>query len=217
MGGFGSGRQGWLPVIEHGLKLDLRRLRKQGLFDGTSAYRSINLTWSNSHTGEKTASAGMCYSATPGNSWLALDYTITRDGVRIPVKDTFDLERLEQPFGGYRWYVRCPQTGRRCQCLYLPPGATHFRSRQGFRCRLQYRSQHQAPFDRLLGRRDRVAAKVLRAGSPEWREKYRDWEIAPKPKGMRWATYERHFAEWERYERQIDGHLAGFVAKLEGL
>ncbi len=73
MGGYSSGRQGWLPVIENGLKLDLRRLRQQGLFDGTSTYRSINLTWSNTYTGEKTASAGLSYSARPGDSWLALE------------------------------------------------------------------------------------------------------------------------------------------------
>jgi hypothetical protein len=217
MGGFGSGRQGWLPTIEDGLKLDLRRLRQQGLFDGKSGYRSMNLTWNNTYTGEKTASAGLSYSTMPGNSWLALEYTITRDGERIPVKDTFHLERLEQPFGGYRWYLRCPQTGRCCQCLYLPPGATHFRSRQGFRCRLQYRSQHHGPYDRLLDRRERIAAKVLRAGPPEWRDKYRDWGIAPKPKGMRWATYELLFEEWENYENQVNAYLAVFVARLGGL
>lgn len=217
MGGYNSGRSGWLPTIEDGLKLDLRRLRRQGLFNGEAGYRSMNLTWSNAHTGEKTASAGLSYSTMPGNSWLKLDYTITRNEERIPVKDTFHLEHFEQPFGGYRWYLRCPQTGRRCQCLYLPSGATYFRSRQGFSCRLQYRSQHHGPYDRLLDRRARVAAKVLRGGSPEWRDKYRDWDIAPKPKGMRWATYERHFADWEHYERQINGYLQSYVEKLGGL
>jgi hypothetical protein len=217
MGGLGSGREGWLPTIEHGLTLDLRHLRQDGLFDGISALRSITLAWSNPRTNKQTASVAMSYSATPRDSWLKLEYTVTRGSEHILVKDTFRLERLEQPYGGYRWYFRCPQTGRRCQCLYLPPGATHFRSRQGFRCRLQYRSQHHGPLDRLLDRRARVAAKVLRAGSPEWREKYRHQDIAPKPKWMRQSTYDRLFAEWARYDFEVEGHLAGFREQLGGL
>ena len=159
----------------------------------------------------------MTYCTTPGDSWLGLEYQITRDGERIPVKETFRLERFDQPFGGYRWYLRCPQTGRRCQCLYLPPGATRFRSRAGVRARLQYRSQHQAPFDRILAQRDRAAAKVLRAGPADWREKYQSWDFPPKPPWMRQATYDRHFAEWERCEEWTDAYLSKFVARLGGL
>ena len=35
---------------------------------------------------------------------------------------------------------------------------------------------------------------------PEWREKYRAWEFPPKPPGMHWRTYNRHFERWEWYD-----------------
>jgi hypothetical protein len=107
MGGLGSGREGWLPTIEHGLTLDLRHLRQDGLFDGISALRSITLAWSNPRTNKQTASVAMSYSATSRDSWLKLEYTVTRDNEHISVKDTFRLERLAQPFGGHRWYFLC--------------------------------------------------------------------------------------------------------------
>jgi hypothetical protein len=56
------------------------------------------------------------------------------------VDDTIYLQRFPQPFGGYRWYFICPSSNRRCTVLYQPPGAIRFRSRWGFRCRLQYQS-----------------------------------------------------------------------------
>ena len=127
MGGFGSGRKGGdLPVIEQGLKLDLRSLRRQGLFDPEGICQFISLRWTSSATGETTASAQVSYSTRPDGKWLRLQYAVTRysDGERVSVDETFRLEAFPQPFGGVRWYVICPDRQVRCQCLYLPPGAT---------------------------------------------------------------------------------------------
>ena len=217
MGGYGSGRQGWLPVIEDGLKFDLRRLRQQGFFNPDAPNWSVPIQFQHTGIGDKIASVTMSYSTVPEDTWLRLDYTVTRDGKRIPVSETFELERFQQPFGGARWYLRCPQTGRRCQCLYLPPGATRFRSRGAFRRRLQYRSQQQAPFDRMLAQREHVAKKVLQAGPPDWRKKHRDRDFPPKPPWMRQATYDRHFAEWGRCELWMKDFLARYVERLGGL
>ena len=215
MGGFGSGRSGWLPTIEEGLKLDLRSLRRQGLFRPNGALCCANLRWSYTSTGEEFANAKLSYCTGSAECWLRLEYTVTRhDGERIDVNDTFQLVRFAQPFGGFRWYIICPSTFARCQCLYLPAGATRFRSRRGFGVRLQYHSQKQSRPYRLLETGRGIAAKVLRAGPPEWRQKYTDWDFPPKPPWMRWRTYNRHFARWEWYEQQSDAHLAALVLRL---
>ena len=59
-----------------------------------------------------------------------------------------------------------------------------------------------------------IAAKALRMGPPEWREKYSDWEFPPKPPWIRWKTYNRHFAQWERCEVQDAAYLTQLVQKL---
>ena len=219
MRGIGSGRRGQWPIIEHGLKLDLRSLRRQGLFEPKGNCQFISLRWTSNATGETTSTAQFSYSTRPDGKWLRLQYAVTRysDGERINVDETFRLEAFSQPFGGIRWYVICPDRQVRCQCLYLPPGATHFRSRQGFRARLQYYSQTQPPHLRVFERGRSIAARVLKAGPPDWQEKYRDWDFPPKPPWMRWKTYNRQFALWEHYEAQGEAYLSSWMARLGNL
>lgn len=88
-------------------------------------------------------------------------------------------------FGGVRWWLQCPQTGRRATKLYRPPGCTIFASRHHWD--LGYQSQreprHLVPFARL----DRLQRRM---GLPSWPEMplYR-------PKGMWRRTFARHAAE----------------------
>lgn len=42
------------------------------------------------------------------------------------------LESCPMHFGGERWYALCPNTGKRCTMLALPPGETHFASVSGW-------------------------------------------------------------------------------------
>ncbi len=218
MGGYGSGRSGWLPTIEQGLKLDLRLLRLQKLFLPDENMHYTPLTWTNSYTGEQVAAAGLSYCAGPDEKWLRLSYTVTRYGEEpFKLSETFQLDAFAQPYGGHRWYIICPTMGSRCQCLYLPPGATKFRSRRGFKSRLQYYSQKVDAPSRLMETGRGIARKVLRAGPPKWREKYREWDFPPKPPWMRWKTYNKHYARWEWYEQQADAYLAPWILKLGGL
>lgn len=201
MGGFGSSRQGSLPVIENGLKLDLRRMRKQGLFVKRTRY-SGRMVWSNSLSGEQTSSIGISYNLEGTYPWFGVKYSVTNyDGERVSVDERFDLERFPQPFGGYRWYFICPETFERAQCLYLPPGATRFRSRDGFRCRLQYRSQCEDRISRLTTQQHKLSRRVKELGPPEWQESVTDWDFPSKPPGMHWRTYEKFYERWEAYAR----------------
>ncbi|MEO7864130.1 MAG: hypothetical protein ABIU05_27585 [Nitrospirales bacterium] len=217
MGGLGSGRSGGLPIIDQGLKIDLRSLRRRGQFRADGNHYQINLQWTYSYTEEKVGNVRMSYCAGGDGSWLRLEYTATPyGGEPFRVNETFALERFPQPFGGYRWYVICPRTHSRCQCLYLPPGATRFRSRQGFGVRLQYLSQNYDRRTRLMETGRKIAAKMLRGGPAKWREEYRDWDFPPKPPWMRWKTYNRQCARWEWYEQQSEADLTQWVMKLGG-
>lgn len=216
MGGSGSGKRGWLPTIEDGLKLDLRSLRRRGIFKANAAITRTTLTWSHSYTGEQVASVGLTLSAGGGESWMRLTYSFseTYGAEKSNVEQLIYLTKVAQPFGGYRWYFLCPSTGKHCLCLYKPYGATYFRSRGGFRVRLQYRSQHCAPHDRVTEKGNCLAAKVLRAGDSKRREQYQDWAFPPKPPWMHWKTYNRHFAQWERCEAQDNAYLIQLIQRL---
>ncbi len=41
-----------------------------------------------------------------------------------------------------------------------------------------------------------------------------DWELPPKPKGMRWETYRRYEEKFDNYEQILDDRL---FAKLAGM
>jgi hypothetical protein len=113
MGGLGSGRSGSLAVVEDGLKLDIWRLKRQGLFREGVRHAAGTIQWTRTATGEQVASAGFSYSTDYEDPWFKLHYTATTwNGEQTKVDDRFNLERLPQPFGGHRWYFICPSTGR---------------------------------------------------------------------------------------------------------
>jgi hypothetical protein len=126
MGSSFSGRHSGAPIIEQGLKLDIRRLRKQGLFQPGQC-RQVSISWSSG------SSVRLVFEPE------AMRILYNANG--LPVNDRVSLVSFPQPFGGNRWYFICPSTGKRCQCLYMPPGASRFRSRQAFSRRLLYLSQ----------------------------------------------------------------------------
>ena len=40
------------------------------------------------------------------------------------------------------------------------------------------------------------------------------WDLPPKPKWMRWSTYNRYVDRFDRYEGQLDYGCAALAAKL---
>lgn len=218
MGGYGSGRQGSLPIIEQGLKLDLWRLQRQRLFVPSGNESWTTLVWRNSASGEETARCELRYCAGNGKGWLRLKYRATPYGRETrEIDDLFVLEPFPQPFGGVRWYIICPTTDRRCQCVYLPCGAYHFRSRHAFNCRLLYSSQKQDGRSRLFERSRREAAKILRRGPQAWRQEYAECDFPPKPPRMHWKTYCRALDRWELAEQEADRMLSRWLLKLGNL
>ena len=80
--------------------------------------------------------------------------------------------------------------------ILLPPGANRFCSRQAWGKQVAYSTQLESKFDRAITAREKVKDKLI--GTLNRRE----WELPPKPKWMRWHTYER-LAQAYRFQQSI--------------
>ena len=157
MGGYGSGRR-WgafvKQTVESCLQLDVNKLARDGLI--RRAHATGTLTWTNTATGEGTASAG--FRLEPVGDYYGLIfrliYAVTVRGDKHDVDEPIRLTTTRPHFGGVRWWFCCPlivdgvPCGRRVGKLYLPPLARYYGCRH---CHdLTYRSAQEAhKFDAL--------------------------------------------------------------------
>jgi hypothetical protein len=118
------------------------------------------------------------------------------------------LPRAPSPrhFGGLQWYVICSRTGQPARVLFRPLGATFFASRYAWGRRAAYASQFLAP----IGRAWRIKAKVALLGDADPDA----WDLSPKPKAMRWVTYEKWEAKYDAAEEMLDAQLVLAAARL---
>jgi hypothetical protein len=115
-----------------------------------------------------------------------------------------DLVTQPRYFGGRQWYFECPVTHRHCSVLWMPPGARRFCSRQTWRRQVAYASQFETPADRAYRGQAKIKSKLIGDHDPD------EGELPPKPKWMRWHTYNRYEQKFDAYEDIRDRHL--FVA-----
>lgn len=149
MGGPNSGRRRERNAcaIEDTVWLDLRLLRRLGfLRDRSTTVGTVS--WM--RRGEP---AGSCRVEVDLRGTADPHLAVTLPG-RTP--QLIDLERVECPFGGVRFFFVCPRTGARCLVLPLLDG--EFASRRAHR--ITYGSQSEAPLDRLYRRRDKLRDRL---------------------------------------------------------
>jgi hypothetical protein len=123
-----------------------------------------------------------------------------RGSLKIVLIGKFE-QRLEliaesRHFGGRQWYVTCPVTGKKCSVLWLPPGASRFSSRHAWGKQVAYSTQFESKFGRAITAREKVKDRLI------GNLKRDEWELPPKPKWMRWHTYQR-LAEKYRLQQGI--------------
>jgi hypothetical protein len=193
------GRPGWLPTVESCRRITIADISRNGLMRDGWEWNS-QFVWPSGFTVDAE-----CRLEPPNCRRLRLKYQGGEYNDELQdIDETIYLQRLPQPFGGHRWYFICPSSNHRCRVLYQLPGGKRFRSRWGFRCRLQYQCQKLAPQFRNQHGAAQVAKRVLRKGAREWQQEYADWEFPPKPKWMRWKTYNRLDEKALAYERAAD-------------
>ena len=175
---------GWRPHIESALRLRLTDLFKHG---AVQVGRTTSGSWQWSRDGERIASIG--YSAMLGDAdgELRLHY---RDGKGDQARDVECVVRLSTVplnYGGRRWYMHCPFTGRRVLALYKWHSIDRFCARDAIRPRPTYASQRVSGSDRILGQRWAIRRRLG--------DTYSDLFSEPaKPKGMRRRTFECYCA-----------------------
>jgi hypothetical protein len=128
-----------------------------------------------------------------------------REGDRI-VTRRVELAWTVPTYGGRRWWFLCPRTGRKVTKLFLPNGGWHFWSRQAYG--LGYACQRDDRFGRLQRRAAMLNRTLGGEGWATWSDP------PPKPKWMRWRTYDRKYECWERAVEKADEEFTIRAARL---
>ena len=169
MGGYGSGRSGRRQKAEDMLCLSVHEVHRRGfLKPGASCLWTW--TWT---SGDKSS---ISLQALAGA--LRLHFKVRADGEDWQdVAQVVGLEHTPCHYGGSRPWFRCPRCGRRVAKLF---GGVLFLCRK---CHgLAYRSQAETYSDRCFRRANKLRERL---GGEPGVDQY-----MPKPKWMRWATFE---------------------------
>lgn len=189
MGSIFSGRRNGRPLVEDCLTLDLAWLMRLGPIRGGQTGRG-EIKWS--RDGHMVASAHFRLDLGETDAThLLLRFAATDTGEHsTQATQTLNLTTTEQPFGGRRWWMLCPITGKRARTLHLPPGETRFASREAWQ--LAYRVERLDRFDRPFEKLFRAQRKLGGAGGL-------GAEVT-RPKGMWRRTYACHRDRLERHD-----------------
>lgn len=190
--------------LQNGLRLNLNRLIRRGIIE-PGAYSGREVSWTNSCTGEQIASG-----------FITADMTCLDEGwfrIRIGQLDQ-RINLVSQPrhFGGRQWYFICPSTNRRVSVLWKPPGAHEFACRQRWERQVAYASQFLGRDDRAQRGKEKINSRLCSIGGFDPDE----WDLPPKPKHMRWKTYNRAVEKFDRYEEMLDLGSVERLAKFLG-
>jgi hypothetical protein len=109
------------------------------------------------------------------------------------INQTIRLVGCPRHFGGLQWYFVCPVQNRCVSVLWSPPGRRFFAGRKSLGKKVAYLSQYHSPGARAHYSADKLFDRI-------WGPDMSDEQDAfPKPKWMRWRTYERLSSRIEKY------------------
>jgi len=190
--------------LESGLKLDINRLVRDGFIRPGAVTGPIGIRWTNTYFDEEIASG-----------FITADMSRTDVGhfrIRLGELDQqIFLVARPRHFGGRQWFFICPYDNRRAMVLWKPQGARWFACRQywGNR-RVAYSSQFMGPTDRAHRGKAKINSRLCSIGGFDADE----WDLPPKPKWMRWRTYNRSEAKFDRYQAILDDGIVELAIKL---
>lgn len=188
MGGRGSGVSRGYSATDGRLRLSIRDLRKTGnLVAGNTWWwqwsRGRDQSWSIQGSTEAEKIVLSYRQCIDGGEWQDISFPVW-------------LEWTDCNYGGKRAWFRCPLCGQRAGVLYS--GGSRFACRKCLQ--LNYTCQRVGKRHRMYRRSYKLRVKL--GCSDSYTSK---WCI--KPKGMRWATYER-LCEEETYYGSIGCQIA---------
>lgn len=75
---------------------------------------------------------------------------------------------------------------------------------------MAYASQFLDADNRAHRGKAKIKARLIGDSDPD------EWELPPKPKWMRWRTYNRLVDKFDAYEEILDGGIAELIGKFLG-
>jgi hypothetical protein len=184
--------------LEQGQKLDLAQLTRRGYVRPGDVTGLKGIQWTDSISGQVISTG-----------FISSDLLNEKEGwFRIEINDLdqrIPLTSCKRHFGGHQWYFICPVTNERVSVLWKPLGASRFCSRKAWEGQVAYLSQFGNWIDRAHAGKAKVKARLLGDCDPE------EWDLPPKPIGMRWRTYNRLVDRYDGYQSKLDGGMAALI------
>jgi hypothetical protein len=189
--------------LENGLKLDLNKLARQGLVRPGASVGAYGIRWFSTYWDEEIAS-GLISASMGGEfeGWFRIQIG--------SLDQTIILLPKARQYGGRQGYFVCPVMNRCASVLWKPSGASRFCSRQAWGRRVAYASQFLDPDNRAHRGKAKIKQRLIGDCDPD------EWELPPKPKWMRWSTYNRFVVRFDSYEEILDRGIAELAAKFLG-
>jgi hypothetical protein len=94
---------------------------------------------------------------------------------------------------------------------YTIDRATVRQRKTGRPVRFELTDQTRQSVDRAHRGKARIKARLLGDADPD------AWDLPPKPKWMRWRTYNRAVEKFDRYEAILDAGTFALLARLQGI
>lgn len=186
--------------LQDGLKLDLSQLARKGFVKWGNSIGPRGITWTHSYWGE--IATGIISADMNGQSegWFRVQLGSLDQRIVLVARP--------RHFGGKQWYYVCPVMNRLASVVWKPSGATRFCSRQTWGRQIAYQSQFDDATKRAHAGKEKIKSRLIADLDPD------EWDLPPKPKWLRWKTYNRYEDRYDRYEEALDRGLAVRVAKL---
>ena len=183
--------------LQDGLKLDLNQLARKGFVRRGANIGVRGITWTHSYWGETATGTISADMSDPHEGWFRIQIGSLDQRVMLVARD--------RHFGGKQWYFMCPTMNRAASVLWMPGGATRFCSRQTWGRQVAYQSQFNDATNRAHGGQAKIKSRLIADLDPD------EWDMPPKPKWMRWKTYNRAVEKFDRYDTFIDDWTIAFA------
>jgi hypothetical protein len=190
--------------LESGLKLDLNNLARRGFIRPGAMTGAIGIRWYNSYW-DKTIATGIITADMSGSDegWFNIEIGGRHHRIILVAR--------KRHFGGRQWYFMCPYMNLRASVLWMPPGASYFACRQEWGRRVAYESQFLDRDNRAHRGQAKLRNRLCRIGGFDPDE----WDLPPKPKWMRWKTYNHVVEKFNSYEDNLNEGILELLAKLK--
>ena len=179
--------------LQLGLQLNINRLISNGLVQPGKVTKPSDFYWLDDE-GDVRATAQISADITNPSANDACYGTMRIHASWID--QTIRLVGCPRHFGGRQWYFVCPVQNRCVSVLWFLPGRRSFAGRKSLGKQVAYASQYYTPATRAQYMKEKILDRIWEPGLSD------EWDVPPKPRWMRWRTYERLHKRLEKYSSQ---------------